>query len=1075
VATATPGTDDNATIPAPGDDAEDVADPFRAPTGTPPPGTGPNPPPPPAAAAHGSLRFEPDLHADRPGYVLTPADILLDNVFGDHVHANDGTHLSGGVNDDTTWQKYWKSLVAFSPARYDAPKGRTGKRFISMLADEFQGVVDRHWNSERPIVFAAVILQKQTGVVRAKDIRARLMSRMDIWEQGRYKALVDDTIVQMRMRPTVTGVRDKASEGRAFNAKVLSGRLRSAVRNLTNRESGGVKMPDDLCSKTGTPVLEVLRGKHPALRDPGPEVGRSDTAFEPYDAPAPDTVPVEITADVVEAVASSLSGAAGPGGTDSVTLANWLLRYGEASERLRIAMANLGSWLANGHPPWAAYRALRACRLVALDKEPGTRPVGIGEMYSRLLAKCILQQVGLEATVACGSLNLCAGLKAGIEGAVHAIQSLWDEHPPTAAGENGGGEGGSPTPAQEVTPPSTQDSAMAPLEDDPDDPWGGLLVDAYNGFNELQRKAMLWTVRHLWPSGARMAFNCYRHAAILVLRGKNGHCEFLLSCEGVTQGDPLSMFLYGLALTPLSRNLRDQVPEAVQPVYADDMFIAGTASRIADCMRLLQVQGPRRGYFPEPAKSIVVCRPEHEAALRDKLSEFNFRYEKGHRYIGGFIGSTESKTQWIEEQIEKWVAGVRDLSRVAHRYPQAAYAGLTKSLQTEWTYLQRVVPDLEAHFTAVEQVIVDEFLPALFGEEDGAVLEPLRALFTLPCRLAGLGVPDPRHTSAGNYKDSKSVTTMIAQCLRASKDLDVGTYLERASQETRTNRAVREGMAENRLEAYLETVDAATKRRVKRSQDCGAWLTVMPSQLNGTELSALEFRDALRIRFGLNPQNLPEQCDGCGARFTVDHAMQCRRGGLVIHRHDDVAGEWHQLCASSLTPSKVSDEPLIPQSRVRTEVNGVVHMTDPPAIRGDVAAHGFWQRGTTTIFDIRVTDTDSRSHRNKDPTKVLAKQAKEKKDKYSDACTQARRHFTPLVFSVDGLREKETIAASKRLSRLLSDKWKRPYSQVVGMVRSRLSIALARASSRCLRESRDPSVRNPAIGWIEGTGLRLFR
>jgi hypothetical protein len=121
----------------------------------------------------------------------------------------------------------------FSPARYDAPKGRTGKRFISMLASEFQGVVERKWNSERPIVFAADILQKQAGVSRAKDIRARLMSRMDIWDQGRrYKALlVDDTIVQMRMRPTVTGVRNAESEARAFNAKVLSGRLRLAVRN----------------------------------------------------------------------------------------------------------------------------------------------------------------------------------------------------------------------------------------------------------------------------------------------------------------------------------------------------------------------------------------------------------------------------------------------------------------------------------------------------------------------------------------------------------------------------------------------------------------------------------------------------------------------------------------------------------------------------------------------------------------------------------------------------------------------------------------------------------------------------
>ena len=39
------------------------------------------------------------------------------------------------------------------------------------------------------------------------------------------------------------------------------------------------------------------------------------------------------------------------------------------------------------------------------------------------------------------------------------------------------------------------------------EPSGKTLVDAHNGFNELSRLAMLWTVRHRWPAGARFAFN----------------------------------------------------------------------------------------------------------------------------------------------------------------------------------------------------------------------------------------------------------------------------------------------------------------------------------------------------------------------------------------------------------------------------------------------------------------------------------------------------------------------------------------------------------------------------------------
>jgi hypothetical protein len=92
-----------------------------------------------------------------------------------------------------------------------------------------------------------------------------------------------------------------------------------------------------------------------------------------------------------------------------------------------------------------------------------------------------------------------------------------------------------------------------------------------------------------------MAFNSYRHSAILVM----------LSKEGVTQGYPFAMLLYGVALTPLARSLREAVPEAPQPWYADNLAIGGQGSSIAKTVKLLMELGPRRGYYPEPSKTLV--------------------------------------------------------------------------------------------------------------------------------------------------------------------------------------------------------------------------------------------------------------------------------------------------------------------------------------------------------------------------------------------------------------------------------------------------------------------------------------
>jgi hypothetical protein len=77
------------------------------------------------------------------------------------------------------------------------------------------------------------------------------------------------------------------------------------------------------------------------------------------------------------------------------------------------------------------------------------------------------------------------------------------------------------------------------------------------------------------------------------------------------------------------------------------------------------------------------------------------------------------------------------------------------------------------------------------------------------------------------------------------------------------------------------------------------------------ELSVEEFRDALIMRYGERPSNFPHMCHGYDAPFSLEHALGCKKGGLIIFRHNEVQDELARLAAKAFTPSAVCDEPLI--------------------------------------------------------------------------------------------------------------------------------------------------------------------
>ena len=149
------------------------------------------------------------------------------------------------------------------------------------------------------------------------------------------------------------------------------------------------------------------------------------------------------------------------------------------------------------------------------------------------------------------------------------------------------------------------------------------------------------------------------------------------------------------------------------------------------------------------------------------------------------------------------------------------------------------------------------------------------------------------------------------------------------------------------------------------------------------ELGAQEWRDALFLRYVLDPPDLPHYCDGCKSTFSICHALVCKRFSLVTARHNELCDGVADLAGISFTPFHVRDDPLIfagcavkrPKANPSRSKATTSTATTPPLKvteqKGDLLICELWKNGTDSIHNMRVVKTDSKSHSAKTPGKGL--------------------------------------------------------------------------------------------------------
>eukprot|EP00957_Ditylum_brightwellii_P173702 13224930-Ditylum_brightwellii.AAC.1 len=86
------------------------------------------------------------------------------------------------------------------------------------------------------------------------------------------------------------------------------------------------------------------------------------------------------------------------------------------------------------------------------------------------------------------------------------------------------------------------------------------------------------------------------------------------------------------------------------------------------------------------------------------------------------------------------------------------------------------------------------------------------------------------------------------------------------------------------------------------------WLTVAPCTANNSVLNKEECRDQVLMRYFITPNGLPTVC-ACGKHHTLNHALQCKIGGLIGGQHNKARDDLGSVATQAISPYAVCNNP----------------------------------------------------------------------------------------------------------------------------------------------------------------------
>ena len=391
---------------------------------------------------------------------------------------------------------------------------------------------------------------------------------------------------------------------------------------------------------------------------------------------------------------------------------------------------------------------------------------------------------------------------------------------------------------------------------------------------------------------------------------------------------------------------------------------------------------------------------------------------------------------------------IESLAEIAKMEPQLAYNAFAYGVSQRWKFLCRTTPHLTEHMIRLEEAIRSKFIPSLFG--DHAIDDSFRKVLSLPVRFGGLGISNPSEECSVEYDNSLRVTASVTEAIISQ--------IEYQDIDKEDRKAAIAEIKQKKLECYIKKKDELENeltekkfRMLELAAEKGAsnWLTTPPLAEYGFRLNKQQFADALCLRYDIPLKNVPAHC-GCGQKFSVEHALTCKRGPFINLRHNTVRDTAHELI--SLVCKDVVKEPnLLPVTGEDLPVG--TNVMD--GARSDVSALSFFTPLSQAFFDIRVFNPLAQSNANKTVDGMYHMHESQKKREYNERILQVEKgSFVPVVFSCTGGAGPEASNMMKRLAEKISKKKNDRYSDTIAYIRRRFSFEIVKTCVMSFRGER---------------------